>query len=987
MTDTASQLGRAPGSQQDSLLRLSDCTVDLARHRLLRGGETSSLTTREAELLAYLAAREGTDVERDSLLTDVWGYKSSNPTRAVDFTIRRLRTKVEPDPANPVHIISVRGVGYRFVGAGEDLEDLDAPEPTAEVPAPEPVRAEPVERVLPESTLPAPRGTFIGRGAELGRLKTLLGQARLVVLLGMGGSGKTRLAQEWGHAHRDAYEGGVWFCDLTPARSLGDVLDAIGAGLRADLDARATVEQSLDKLATVIDQRGESLIILDNAEHVPLGPVVEQWLDRTLDARFLVTTRERPGVRGEAVLNVHPLEEDDAVALFIDRAQAARGLDAVTKADEPAIREIVRGLDNLPLAIEIAASRVGPMSPAQLAKRLQSRFRLITAQPGTRVDRHSSLRAALDWSWELLDDWERQALCVASIFRGGFTLEAAEEVLLPEDPDAPWTLDLLQSLNDKSLVLASSLSGADVRYRLLESVRAYAAEKLDALPNAAELRARHAEYYIREGEALAAAVEGPAGAEMLEILAAERGNLMAAWNDAPDPVQRVRAALAVRVVLLMRGPLDGFAELLDQMVDLAATAPPEVAARTFIARARFHEGHRNDEAEADLQAALDCAGELPALRAMALYTLASIRTAQTRFDEAESLFREAMDIHGRTGERAAMGRDAIGLAFILSKKGAIDAAERTYQRALAVFRRTGDRWGIGLALANLFGLVDTAGKFDIADGYAREAVEILTNVGDRKNCARVLCQHGIRLHWRGRNADAESAFRSALALQQQIGDRRWEGVVLTDLADLLLADDRLAEAEALLTEAMSIARDSSDPNQEAQVLRAMGLVRVLEEADWEADAHLEDSLAIIRRQGAMNLLPPTLHALALLRLEQGRFDEVMDFLSEGEREAARQGLPRLRALLAGIRVATFVESGDLDAANAELTLMDELLGPYAPSLPGLGAVARAWIAHGAGYADAALENLSGVKATEPTVALLARTLHRKLEPDDDTWLL
>jgi predicted ATPase/DNA-binding winged helix-turn-helix (wHTH) protein/Tfp pilus assembly protein PilF len=971
----------------DRLIRLSDCTVDLARHRLSRNGETTSLTTREAELLAYLAAREGHDVERDALLTDVWGYKSSNPTRAVDFTIRRLRAKVEPNPSKPVHIISVRGVGYRFVGAK-----------VPEVVAPESVRTPPSESATaseaaptsnePTSTLPPPRTHFIGRTREMERLGKLLEERRLVVLLGMGGSGKTRLATQWAHDNRDAYPGGVWFCDLTPARDQSDVLDAVGKGLAADLDARATVDQSLDKLATVIDTRGPCLIVLDNAEHVPVADLVGAWLDRTAEARFVVTTREQLGVRGETVLHVQPMEDDEGIALFIDRARAVRGPEAVPDETDPAIRTIVKGLDGLPLAIEIAASRVGTMAPAQLARRLQSRFRLITAQPGTRPDRHASLRAALDWSWELLDAWEQQALCVASIFRGGFTLEAAEEVLLPEDDDAPWTLDLLQSLTGKSLVLTVHGDGGDVRYRLLESVRAYAAEKLTETGNEADLRSRHAEYYIREGENLASAVEGPGGAEMLDRLAAERGNLMAAWMKAPKPEQRVRAALAVRVVLLLRGPLDGFAELLDDMVGLCDDVPDQVAARAYIARARFLEAHRTQAAEADLDKALELAGDdIPELRAMALYTLGGIRVAQTRFDEAETLLREAMQIHTRTGDRAAMGRDAIALAFVLAKKGVIDAAKRTYQRALSVFRRTGDRWGIGLALANLFGLVDSAGEFEIADQYAREAIEILTEVGDRKNCARVLCQFGIRLHWRGENAEAEQTLRRALALQQQIGDRRWEGVVLTDLADLLLADDRLAEAEALLTDAMTIAREGNAPLQEAQALRAMGLLRVLEEADWEADALLEDCLALVRTHEAVSLLPSTLHALALLRLQEGRFDEVLSYLSEGENEASRQGMPRMRALLSGIRVATMVETGDLAAAQTELERAQELIDSWNSGLPGLKAVMHAWVAHGSGYEDATTEHLGGAQATEPTVALLARSLQRKLEPDDDSWLL
>ena len=272
------------------------------------------------------------------------------------------------------------------------------------------------------------RDAFIGRSAELQSLALQLQSgSRLVCLLGPGGTGKTRLARRYALAWLGEWPGGVYFCDLSEAHSLEGIHFAVALALGVPLGKDDPAVQ----LGHAIAGRGRCLVILDNFEQVQqhATATVGRWLDRAGEATFVVTSRERLHLEGEQVLAVEPLRLDsEAIELFAVRARAQRPGFELDEGTRHAVAEVVRLLDGLPLAIELAAARVRVLSPAQIVERLKDRFVLLAGATGAAA-RQATLRAAIDWSWELLTPWEQTALAQCSVFEGGFTLEAAELVL------------------------------------------------------------------------------------------------------------------------------------------------------------------------------------------------------------------------------------------------------------------------------------------------------------------------------------------------------------------------------------------------------------------------------------------------------------------------------------------------------------------------------------------------------------------------------
>ena len=322
-------------------------------------------------------------------------------------------------------------------------------------------------------SLPAERDAFVGRRESLAELaRRLDAGARLVSVLGLGGTGKTRLVTRFGWNSLGDFPGGVWFCDLSEARSLDGIFHAVAQGLDVPLGKDDPVIQ----LGHAIAGRGRCLVILDNFEQVArhAEETLGRWLDRASGARFLVTTREVLGLPGEEILALAPLAPSDAAALFVRRAEAAKPGFQPSAEDQSAIGPLVKLLEGLPLAIELAAARVRVMPPRTLLLRMSERFKLLSSTGG-RLDRQATLRAVFDWSWDLLSLPEKAALAQLSVFEGGFTLESVEAVLdLSAYENAPWPMDALQSLVQKSLVRQMT----DNRFDLLVSVQEYAAEQL-----------------------------------------------------------------------------------------------------------------------------------------------------------------------------------------------------------------------------------------------------------------------------------------------------------------------------------------------------------------------------------------------------------------------------------------------------------------------------------------------------------------------------
>ncbi|HWN81248.1 MAG TPA: protein kinase, partial [Candidatus Udaeobacter sp.] len=296
-------------------------------------------------------------------------------------------------------------------------------------------------------TLPVERDTFVGRHSEIVELRRhLAGDARVLTLVGAGGMGKTRLAARYGWQSVGDWPGGVWFCDLMEARSLDGIASAMAGSLGVELGRADPIEQ----LGHAVAGRGACLIILDNFEQIVelAAETVGRWVEMAPQARFLVTSRERLGLgERERTQGIEPLSLEQSLELFEARARWLRPGLRLAGAEIESAREIVRLVDGMPLAIELAAARMRVMSAAQIATQMQKRFQLLT---GGRSARHETLAVAIDSSWELLSPWERAAWAQCAVFEGGFTLEAAEGVLdLSIWPGAPWVVDVMQSLLER----------------------------------------------------------------------------------------------------------------------------------------------------------------------------------------------------------------------------------------------------------------------------------------------------------------------------------------------------------------------------------------------------------------------------------------------------------------------------------------------------------------------------------------------------------
>ncbi|MEW2043889.1 AAA family ATPase, partial [Streptomyces sp. NPDC005534] len=391
---------------------------------------------------------------------------------------------------------------------------------------------------LPPGNLRARLTSFVGRESDIDAIRGDLAGARLVTLLGPGGAGKTRLSQEVAEAMAPALPDGVWLAELAPVddpKAVPEaVLTAVGAretvlrGAGAE-EMRAVADRHDDPLTRLAEHCGRRrlLIVLDNCEHVvdAAAHLAEALLERCPGLTVLATSREPLGVPGELVRPVEPLPEPVALRLLADRGAAARAGFRVED-DPEAAAEICRRLDGLPLAIELAAARLRMLSPRQIADRLDDRFRLLTSGSRTVLPRQQTLRAVVDWSWDLLDETERDAVRRLSVFAGGCDLAGAEAVC------GPAALDVLGSLVDKSLVVAAPSGDGGMRYRLLETVAEYAAERLDESGGREATERAHLTYYRELARTTDPLLRGPEQRAAIELIEREYENLRTALRRA-----------------------------------------------------------------------------------------------------------------------------------------------------------------------------------------------------------------------------------------------------------------------------------------------------------------------------------------------------------------------------------------------------------------------------------------------------------------------
>ncbi|MEM6928598.1 MAG: tetratricopeptide repeat protein, partial [Myxococcota bacterium] len=718
---------------------------------------------------------------------------------------------------------------WRLKGASEPVEVFGLGDEAGAGPTRIEGKAEPVVwdgrrwievRDIPH-TLPAEPDAFVGRRRDLTELaRRFDAGARHVTVTGTGGSGKTRLVVRFGWARRVSFAGGVWFCDLSEARDATGILSAVGRALDVVLGAHDPV----GRIGEVLASRGTCLVILDNVEQVIDDAIamLRRWLDAAPQARFLVTSRQSFGGPDEPSLALSPLDDDDAIALFASRASAARR-DFDLEAHRSDVRTLVRLLDQLPLAIELAAARVRALSPAVLASRMAQRFKLLATPSGGRAARQSTLRATLDWSWELLSPEERIALTHLSVFEGGFGADAVAPVLDLED-----AVDLVQELVQRSLV--RPVADTPPRFDLLLSVREYAAEKWPSGDDRAAAEARHGDVYAAWGtdDAIAALVMGPEGVERSRRIVEDLDNVVVAVRRAVDAGAAERATRTLFVaweILDRRGPT----ELAVQLAESVAAMPDHGQAsraqidfrrgRMYWRMARHRAAH---EAYAHALSGFRRLGESEGA-STTLDSIGVLFMEEGDVEQAEDAFLQALEGHRTAGNLHGEAATLNDLGYLRHVQGRLDEAEAYYTTALEQHRANGSLRSEGVLLMNLGTIADGQARFAEARDYYEAALPVLLDTRDRRLEALTLTNlASVMLTTSLDEEPSRSTLESALRLQKLVGDRFYEGLTQLNLATLYGRAGRHAEAEAVLDAAMARFVEAGNPRAEGLALDERG---------------------------------------------------------------------------------------------------------------------------------------------------------------------
>lgn len=664
--------------------------------------------------------------------------------------------------------------------------------------------------------VPRERGAFVGRKEELAAIDAAFEDgAPLVSLVGPAGVGKTRLALRYAGAERDALSGGVWFCDLTEARSAGGLCAAVAALLSVPL-LSGDPDDAVERVGYALERRGPLLLVLDNFEQLEEAArgVVEKWLSDAPQAMFLVTTQRALSLADEQVVEILPLpppanedvatlEQSPAVELFVLRARATRADYQLTRANAPLVAAIVRKLEGVPLGIELCAARMGLLGERQILDLLEQQLDVLVSATG-HPEKHSALRTAIARSVDLLKPWQSSALAQCSVFHGGFSLEAVENIVdLSRHSDAPrgglWAHDVLSALEQACLVRsAAAAGGGEMRYRLFDSVRQFAEEQLLSSGAAAQTTDRHTRYYLEASRSWADRIDGPGGVELRRRLAREADNLLSIYDrelSHPSPSHAGRAleaVLSLEGVFATRGPFGRYAELLDAALARAAQAPggipPALESRACSSRGLLAIlSGRLDDAADDYVRALAAAeraddGELSTTCKVKIGLCRGLAGHARESEEWLARAGEHLD-HSSLRVQRTYYND---LGLVLTQQGRTRDAQTNLEKALELHQRTGNRRDEGVALGNIGGRYFERGLLEEARDCYDRGRAVLQEVGDRRSAAVLLAHLGQADVELGDHAAGRQKLEEALATQREVGDRAWEGIVLSLLGNLEL---------------------------------------------------------------------------------------------------------------------------------------------------------------------------------------------------------
>ncbi len=826
------------------------------------------------------------------------------------------------------------GIGLRDLG-NHRLKDLRHPESIFQLVIPGlPVDFPSLKSLdTHPNNLPIQPTSLVGRDADLASTRSLLSQkdVHLLTLIGPGGTGKTRLGLQLAAELSDEFTDGVFFVPLAPIADPSLVTPTVAQTLGLHDRGSQPILEVLEEFL----RPKKMLLLLDSFEHVCEAAVeVAHMLETCPLVKFLVTSRERLHVRGEYEFLVHPLAFPDisqrpavdalirnpAVELFFQRAQSVKPEFCLSEENVKPVAEVCARLDGLPLAIELAAARIRLFPPEMLLKRLikadgHSSLHLLSRGPRDAPERHQTLRAAMDWSYQLLGEDEQKLFQILSVFVGGFTLPAVEAVcchqessraLHAEEALSMDIMEALASLLDKNLLRQHEMTEDESRFTMLTLIREYAGEKLRKSGLEANIRKRHANFFLSLAEEAEPLLKGPEQKGWLDRLEEEHNNLRSAlgWFVQQAEYDNEECAAAAESGLQMAGALWRFWDThghvsegrrwLKRMFALSDT--PTIERVDALAGAAWLAVRQSEMTEAlqFYEQALEVAREInyKAGIAKALGGMGDVKEILGTEDEsAEGLYSESLEMWREVGDKRGIATALGPLAHRAASAYDFQQANKLFEESLALFREVQDKREIAGALWNLGQIEVVEGFLNKAREMFSESLKIYKDLKDLHGVATQLRSLGKVERFQGNKVHAQALYEESLESFRTMGDKGCASIAIVGLGRVALDQGHIKEAASLGRECLNVTREIRFKRVEAQALRLLGQCCLAEGEPSSARKHFVESLHLVQEMDHREGIVENLEGIACVTAAQSEFEQAALFFAAAEALRASLGIP------------------------------------------------------------------------------------------------
>lgn len=744
------------------------------------------------------------------------------------------------------------------------------------------------------NNLPVQLTSFIGREAEMDEIKRLLSQSRVLTITGSGGCGKTRLAVQVAADMLDDFPDGVWWADLAPIGDPGLVANEVASTLSLK---EVPMQSFTDTVKRHLRER-RALLILDNCEHVvsPCAELAATLLRGCPQVAIIATSREPLGVEGETAWLVpsltmpdearppaiESLSQYEAVRLFVDRAVHTRPNFRITNDNAPAVADICRRLDGIPLAIELAAARVRLLAPEQIREGLSDRFHLLSGGARTALPRQQTLQASVDWSHNLLSEDERALLRRLSVFAGGFTLDAAEDVCSGDRIEGNEILDLLSQLVDKSLVQVEE-PGWEARYRLLETIRQYGLQKLADAEEVSPVRDRHLDFYLGFVENVAPELDGPHMLVWLARLRVEEDNIRAAldYGERSDPNRALRFARPLWMFWFIGARFTEARARLEKLL-AAADVDPSLRA-TGLAVAGTMSSQMMDLAAGRVfcEESVQIAREVGATGTLA-GALTALAWIQAWSDPTGARFyvEEAVEIARQEGNHFALIRALNSYGAVEFHAGDLSHARRLLQEAVELADGSGNPFALHVSLLWLAFAALLQGLFDETESLVHRGETVASDLGDEPFVGLFRAELGFGRMMRGQYEAARALFDEAVAIGEKTNSLATGTAALGWRGWLGYAEGDVAAARTDLEQTLQAWRLIGSPWAAAWTLVLLSRLCHASGDLVAAKGHADEALSLARESGNLVAIGFALHACARALLPDGEYQQAESMLRE-----------------------------------------------------------------------------------------------------------